>query len=418
MRTNFIRLLTAVSGLLLFTPSCKKETASQPDEQNIEVSPLAKKVQAKPNKRVRISNVTELYAAINDPANTSVQIELSPGIYSLSANFPNSGRLELLENMSLIGTSGHKEEVIIDASSLPGTSFVPPNNFPAARTGAIRMGRGYNALEWLTVKGNASAQSLSAIDTDLIWEGISQVRIAHVKVSGARIGIDIRNTGAASVGRIIEAELEENEIVENLVQQGQGIEIQNANGASGGVIRANLRSNHVHGNKVGLRSFTNNANGTTTNNGSISIQSHADRFTENGIGIFLVSGLSQTSPTTANNNTLAFEAHATAIEDNRGTLPPGEQTPACGMYAVAGVSVPGGSASGNKLSVKLWGCRFSNNEGADMIAYGAVSNSALQAGTYNRADISLQGVSKKAIVIATPSIPVEPAGTNVIRIVQ
>jgi hypothetical protein len=314
--------------------------------------------------------------------------------------------------MSLQGQPGHPEQVLIDASALPGTSFMAPT-----RTGAIRMGRGFNAIEWLTVKGNASAQALSAIETDLLWQGISRVRIAHVKVSGARIGIDIRNPGTASAGRILEADLEENEVTENLVQFGQGIEIQNANGASGAIIHANLRGNYIHGNKIGLRSFNNNSNGTNTNNCVITIQSHADKFEENGIGVYVLAGLSQVPPTTANNNSLSFEAHGTKIENNRGPLPP-EATPACGMYAAGGLSFSGGTTSNNKLSVKLWGCSFSDNNGADIIAFGAVSYTALVAGTNNLTEIFLQGVSKKAYVIATPSQPAEPAGTNVVRIIR
>jgi hypothetical protein len=166
--------------------------------------------------------------------------------------------------------------------------------FPLPRTGAIRMGRGSNAIEWLTVKGNSSTQALSVIDTDLIWPGVSYVRVAHSIVTGGRIGIDIRNVNAASNGRIIEAEIIDNEIVENLVQFGQGIEVQNANGASHAIIRAILNGNYVHGNKIGLRTFNNNANNSNTDFGNISIQSNADRFEDNGIGIFIsVPGLTR-----------------------------------------------------------------------------------------------------------------------------
>ena len=411
MKSNLTYALTSVSILLLFFVSCKKENPGQhefPGKEGYE----------KTFKKVRVSNLTELYVAINDPSNTNSQIELSPGTYTLSPDYPNAGRLELLENMVLVGKPGHEEAVIIDASALPGTSFTPPNNFPTGRTGAIRMGKGYNAIEWLTVKGNASAQALSAIETDIISQAVAQVKIAHVKVSGARIGIDLRNGGTASAGRTLEAELEENEITENLVQFGQGLEIQNANGASGAIIRAELHGNYVHGNKLGLRAFNNNANGTNTNDGLITIQSYSDRFEENGVGVFLGAGLSQLLSTTgANNNSLSFEAHATTIKNNLGELPP-ENEPNCGIYAVGGLSITGGSTSNNTLSVKLWSCPFSNNNGADIIAFGALSNSAIPAGTDNTAEIFLEGVSKKASVTATASMPVEPAGTNVVNIIR
>ena len=53
---------------------------------------------------------------------------------------------------------------------------------------------------------------LSVIDTDLIlarWP--SNIRIAHSIITGGRIGIDIRNVSAASVDRVLEAEIVDNE---------------------------------------------------------------------------------------------------------------------------------------------------------------------------------------------------------------
>jgi hypothetical protein len=155
------------------------------------------------SKKIEVSNLDKLYAALNDLSNESALIILSPGTYVLNQNYPNSGRIELQKNMALEGQAGRPESVIIDASLLPGTSFVPPLNFPAARTGAIRMGKGNNSIEWLTVKGNSSTQALSVIDTDLIGDSECHVTIAHCIVRDGRIGIDIRNAGIASKDRII-----------------------------------------------------------------------------------------------------------------------------------------------------------------------------------------------------------------------
>src|SRR4029079_2397431 len=106
--------------------------------------------------RIYVSDINQLYAAVNDLANTGSKIVLASGTYILDPNHPNAGRIELLENMELQGQPGHAEQVIIDASVLPGSSFNPPLNFPTARTGAIRMGRGDNTVEWLNVRGNSS----------------------------------------------------------------------------------------------------------------------------------------------------------------------------------------------------------------------------------------------------------------------
>jgi len=391
--------------------SCRKEIIS--NEQQQELASVANN--GKNENKIYVSNLDQLYAAVNNPANTGSVVVLAPGTYVLNASYPNAGRLELLENMKLQGQPGHPEEVIIDASQLPGSSFVPPLNFPAPRTGAIRMGRGSNAIEWLTVKGNSSTQALSVIDTDLIWPGVSYVRVAHSIVTGGRIGIDIRNVNAASNGRIIEAEIIDNEIVDNLVQFGQGIEVQNANGASHAIIRAILNGNYVHGNKIGLRTFNNNANNSNTDFGNISIQSNADRFEDNGIGIYFSAGLNQGSTTSANGNLLRFEAHGTSIQNNTGTLPP-ENTPPCGIYAVAGQNTSGGTTSDNRLEINFWGCPISGNRGADIIAFGAYSPTPLPAGTNNVAEIYLHGVSSNAIDIVTPSVPAEPAGTNKVNL--
>ena len=163
---------------------------------------------------------------------------------------------------------------------------------------------------------------MSVIDADLVSTPIARVRIAHCIVTGGRIGINLRNPSPAANGRILEAEIADNEIKENLVEFGQGIELQNAAGANGAIIRATLHGNYVHGNKVGMGAWNNNSANTVTNSNSISIQSNTDRFDENGIGIFLNAALNQGTTTTANENFLHFEAQGTSIQNNIGVPPP------------------------------------------------------------------------------------------------
>ena len=319
--------------------------------------------------------------------------------------------------MELLGQPGDTGKVVIDASKLPDASFNPPFGFPAARTGAIRMGRGFNKIEWLKIIGNPSGQALSVIDTDLIWGGVSRVRIAHSFVTGGRIGIDIRNTGPASAGRIVEAEIVDNEITGNLVsdpgtQQGQGIVIQNANGVPVATIRVALKGNIVHGNIIGMRIFNNNA----ANNSNISVTSHADKFDENKLGIYMIAGQSRAANTTANGNFISFEAHRTSIQNNQGIQPDAVTLP-CGIYLSGGTSALAGSeTSDNRLKMKLTGCNISGNEGSDIIVFGAFSTTPALAGTNNIVDIQLHGLIKKTTVVATPSSPVEPTATNIINI--
>ena len=126
------QLPAASKWLMLFSitififSSCKKQI-DQPSNQQ-EISSAANK--GNNENRIYVSDISQLYAAVNDPANTGSKIVLAPGTYILDPNHPNAGRIELLENMELQGQPGHPEQVIIDASALPATSFNPPLNFP------------------------------------------------------------------------------------------------------------------------------------------------------------------------------------------------------------------------------------------------------------------------------------------------
>ena len=78
-------------------------------------APSESSVPESPNKysgtatSVNVTNVEQLYAAVNDPANAGAVILLSPGRYVLSttngagSTRPNSGRLEFQRDMSLYG---------------------------------------------------------------------------------------------------------------------------------------------------------------------------------------------------------------------------------------------------------------------------------------------------------------------------
>src|SRR5688572_29316444 len=101
--------------------------------------------------QVFVSTTPELYEAVNDPDNAGAQVVLSAGTYLLDPHAPlNGGRLELQENMELVGVAGDAGAVIIDATPLDAASYQNGTD----RTGAIRVGRGHNVIEWLTVKND------------------------------------------------------------------------------------------------------------------------------------------------------------------------------------------------------------------------------------------------------------------------
>src|SRR5689334_12403788 len=118
-------------------------------------------------KKKNVSTVEELYAAINDPANEEFNIVLAPipgtGYVLSAALGPASlgGRLELQRGMSLIGVNGNQSAVKIDATSLPAGSFkdLTIGGLTKQNTGAIRIGRGSNSIEWLTIVGNSNSAS-------------------------------------------------------------------------------------------------------------------------------------------------------------------------------------------------------------------------------------------------------------------
>ena len=84
---------------------------------------------ALPTQTIQVRDIEELYAAVNDPGNAGAALLLAPGVYMLSATGPsgnaraNGGRLELQENMSLIGVEGDRSSVVIDAANLPASSY-------------------------------------------------------------------------------------------------------------------------------------------------------------------------------------------------------------------------------------------------------------------------------------------------------
>ncbi len=411
----------AITTVLSFAiSSCKKEVANTSLQNDVISVAKTKAIKQEQVKKVHVSNLAELYAAVNDVNNAGNLIEMAPGTYTLNATYPNSGRLEFQKDMQLQGQEGHSERVIIDESLLPAASFLTGTT----RTGGIRMGRGANVLAWVTLKGGTlAANAFSAIDTDLN-SAETQIGILHVTVlgNGGSIGIDIRNRRVDQAGRIIEAFLEDNDISGVVTFLGPAIEIQNANNASGSKITVDLKNNYLHDNRVGVGAF-NNASNSTVLNSRIDVASHADRIERNGIGMYLGGGLAQLSTIQSNGNATHVEMHGSSITNNNPQpLPPALQPGVggvvpCGIHAFGGASSTGG-ASGNLLTIKLWGCKVSENNGTDIYAFGAHSVSATPAGINNRLEIELNGVSKKASVQATPSFPTEPAGTNTVNVIR
>ena len=418
MKKNLLSIaiifFTVLSATILFY-SCQKGIEPSPQQEGAVITTAASSNAENQSKKIYVSNVSKLYAEINNPENTSSTIVLAPGIYMLNPIYPKAGRLELLHNMSLMGQPGHPEEVVIDATELPLSSFtIPPSN---NRTGVIRIGDGSNSIEWITFQNDPAHTIRSLIQTDLVVTPTAQIRVAHCIIRGGSIGLSIINSNPAANGRILEANIEDNEITNNTIPRFvAGIQIQNSMGVTGSTIRISLKGNYLHGNGNGIVAFNGSCNVCR-----ISIKSITDRIEDNGCGLALFGGHNLAGGS-ATGNEIQFEADGTTIRSNPGVPAPFETFIPGGVFAVAGkVAAPGvpGLVNNNTLKIIFRGCPIDGNIGDHQInAYGAYSliPSLIPAGSSNTNEIYLHGVSKQATVNAINSFPIEPAGTNTVNV--
>jgi hypothetical protein len=355
-----------------------------------------------------VADVEELYAAVNDPTKEGAAITLAPGTYLLSAigpgnvARPNGGRLELQEDMSLSGTTDDRSAVVIDASALPTSSF----NAPFGRTAPLRIGRGSNTIEWLTVKGNP--QAAGSIATELPGIERTRIRVAHVNAEGSSRGLDVRNASAANAGRRIDVEIVDNEFIgpARVVGMSEGIRLVNFVDVDGGVIVGTLSGNRVHGFQIGCIIANNRSSDAV-----VRVRSADDRFFGNAMGCVIAGGLGQGTIGRADRNSTTFEADGSAFVDNKfaiaGFAPGGLLV--LGARSIANANV----ASDNTVSVALWRTQVSGNGGVNFQVFGALQDAGLGvAGTNNRAIIKLHDVHKEIVVTLTASLPADPTGSN------
>jgi hypothetical protein len=357
-------------------------------------------VRAQNGQVVHVSNVAELYGAVNDPANAGNRIVMAPGTYALDATQANSGRLEFQQDMEVVGQNGDASAVVIDALNLPPESF----QVDFGNTGPIRMGRGSNALEWVTLQ-NTSLPAPAAVETDLLGEGATIVRVAHIIAQGNQAGIDFRNTVN---GRVLRGVAEDNVLRDNTAGNGAGIRVLNTGGVSGATVWATLRGNQLYGNLRGLVSINNNSSGNT-----VLIESRENHFTNNIAGCELQAGTSKGG--LANSNVSVFDAVNDVISDNDGVS---DHPPPGGLLAFgADSTVAPDLTSDNLLQIALTNVRFSGNHPeSDVVAFGAHGNGGVFPGTNNHVELLLKGVSRRAALTVVDSDPPDPNGTNTVVI--
>ena len=335
---------------------------------------------------IHVSNVEDLYDEVNDVNNTGATIVLDQAPpYVLSpvdpngTPRPNGGRLELQEDMTLTGHAFHPEWAVIDASQLPASSY--------QMRGAVRTGRGFNKIEWLTVRN--AVNGAAGIDTGLVSSispTTAEVRLAHLILTGNQRGIDVRNFADAS-GRVLIVDLADNDAADNTINLGTGIRIVN-NAANGARIEARLHHNNLHGNLAGL--LVANLN---SSDASIVIDSEADHFDENRIGVLLLGGnSSNANVASSDRNLLSFVTTGSTIRDNTGIFPPSGDSG--GLVAIGGLAAQTHGASHNILRARVLSTEMAGNQGKDIYAWGARTEGAPV--TDNHVEITLGGVSRKA----------------------
>src|SRR5688572_13902613 len=110
--------------------------------------------------RALIDNVDYLYTFLHNQVNVpGWTVVLKAGTYALDGN---KGSLNFLPDMSLIAEEPGK--VTIFADDLDGINLKTPDG---NRTGAIRMGNGFNSIEGINVENHRDTGLRSLIQTDI-----------------------------------------------------------------------------------------------------------------------------------------------------------------------------------------------------------------------------------------------------------
>jgi hypothetical protein len=375
-------------------------------------------VRAQDSPFIHVASVSDLYLAVNDPANAGARIVIAPGTYFLDPTQVNGGRLEFQQDMTIVGQRGDAGAVVIDASNLPSASYALGGAFA---TGAVRMGRGSNTLEWLTVQG--AVNGTAAVETDLpAGPDATIVRVAHIVAQGNTRGIDVRHLGPAFNGHVLRAILRDNEARRNTQF---GIRVINTLDVTDATIHAMLSGNRAYDNIVGC--FVVNL-GSSQN--TILVDSRSDRFTNNSVGVGLLGGYTATTGTEANSNALVFHANGDRIEQNDVPLDPSllcqnHQVANCynsggGIGVTAGwanTTVPN-EASANIVRLAVVDTTLFGNQDADINAWGAFSPNDLVAGTDNHVRILLKRNRHHPVIFTVDSDPPDPDGRNTVVLVH
>jgi hypothetical protein len=351
---------------------------------------------------IRVTNVQELYDAVENPHNAGASIFLRGDAQS-TQTYVLTRRLLLQRDMKLFGIIGDASAIEIDTRSLTKDDLSEAGSI--LRFSSIGVGLGTNAIEWLTIIGNSLAAG--GIGSDLPGSDPTTIRIANV-VSGDSgtfdsRGVDIRNL---FTGRKVTVEIEACEFF----GQKQGIRFANFPDVEAAQIQARMRNNHSHGNRTGCLIVNNGALSS-----KIKVRSSVDTFDDNAAGCVIYGGFGASKQ-----NFARFEANESRFVNNRRTLVDTEHG---GIVVVGGRVLKNEDvASNNHVELRIEDCTIEHNQNPSFVAYGA-RNTTFQkphvAGKDNTVFIELAfGDNELTHVEQIPSDPSEGVRTNTVRVVK
>jgi hypothetical protein len=353
--------------------------------------------------QVTVHDAAELQAAVADPDNAGKTIALVHGEYKLDPSGPTFGRLELQTDMELVGVPGHTDQVTIDASLLPASSFQD-----GMATGALRVGRGRNAVRWLTLVNAAAGAAF--VETDLAPDAPgapATVTVEHCVIENNKRGIDLRLVGPGDSGRVVEAFLRNTVIRHNTANAGQALRIVHLQGVSGGTLRATIEGCTLEGNLAGVLAAATDSSGNT-----IAVASRSNSYSGNGVGFLVVAGLATADR--ADDNSVTLDSTGDSFEGNDGPTAP--YAPGTGLTVFAGYDgAPTAElANENRATIILRETRLADNPVADLVAVGAQGAGGVLAGKRNRVLVQLVETTPPAKVQQVDSDPSEPSNTSTI----
>jgi hypothetical protein len=379
---------------------------------------------------ISVSNVDQLYAAVNDPANMNVVVHLAAGTYTLTdfdpnGGRPNGGRLVLQPGMDLVGENEYED---LDGDGvwdpLDDDIPTPESNFVVTDTETIIDGRGIssddqgdlivvghdNLVKKLTIKnmpyGAFALIGSSANDYTQAGQGEKigwKFRVVDCLLENdpdiglAEMGVDCVNRGTELNGANTHCTLTGN-IVRNLPNIGSapdGIRIRN-DGSNNAKIHATLRGNRLYsipGRVAGTEGHGVAVYGTYFgggNNNDVRTVSIGNVYAESGVGAVIFGAFPLFTISSGN------RVHVTSNNDQ-----------IINNYTQGGVVITGafpilGQAFDNEAVVEMLGTDFVSDDGQlenmnrfgdrqDLVATGAAKFIGTEVAVDNKARLLLRG---------------------------